>query len=199
MKMENKLLKIIIIVLSISVISLSGYIVYDKLLDNKEIEEEIKNNNNETITEEKIREIFKFTYNYYELPIVYCGKTDNTLVQIYGTARKVSTEFTSYEDMLNSLKKYMTTDVIADKPSFASKTKEYYLEQDGKLYCTETYKGYPYGMGNIEVEITSQDENKIETIATMELIDMSNTKTYDKVNIVLELIDGNWVITKYQN
>ena len=131
------------------------------------------------------------------MPIVYCGKTDNTLVQIYGTARRTSKEFTAYEKMLNSLKKYMTIDVIADKPSFAATTKEYYLEQDGNLYCTETYKGYPYGLGNIEIEITSQEENKIECVATMELTDMSNNKTYDKVDIVLENNNDNWIVTKY--
>ena len=199
--MKNKYigLKIIIIILSILVVTLSGYIIYDKVLNDKEIQEENNNNNNKGISEEEIKEIFKFVYSYYELPIVYCGKTDNTLVQIYGATRKASTEFTTYEEMLNSLKKYMSTDVIVDKSAFAATTKEYYLEQDDKLYCEETYKGYPYGLGNIELEITIQNENKVDCIATMELTDMSNNKTYDKVNITLEKINNNWIITSYDN
>ena len=196
--MDNKILKIIIIILIILVVTLSGYIIYDKVLNNKEIKEE-DNNNNKSITEEKIKEIFEFVYSYHELPIVYCGKTDNALVQIYGTARKASTEFTTYNEMLNSLKKYMSTDVIADKSAFAATTKEYYLEQEGKLYCEETYKGYPYGLGNIEIEIKTQSENKVDCIATMELIDMSNNKIYDKVNITLEKNNNNWIITSYYN
>lgn len=196
--MENKLLKIIIIVLSISVISLSGYIVYDKLLNYKEIDVENNNNNNTNITQEKIREIFKFVYKYYELPVVYCGNTENNYIEIYGTTRKVSTDFTTYDEMLNSLKKYMTTDVIASKQAFAATTKEYYLEQDDKLYCSETYKGYMYGFGNVDIKIKTQEEQKITCIATMELIDPSNNKTYDKVNITLEKINNNWIIANYQ-
>jgi hypothetical protein len=32
----------------------------------------------------------------------------------------------------------------------------------------------------------------------MELIDPDNNKTYDKVNITLELKDNNWIITSYK-
>ena len=92
----------------------------------------------------------------------------------------------------------MSVEVISGKTPWAATTKEYYLEQDGKLYCEETYKGYMYGHGNIEVEITSQTENKVICVATMELTDPSENKTYDKVNLVLENIDGNWIITSYK-
>ena len=92
----------------------------------------------------------------------------------------------------------MSTEVIAGKSPWGATAKEYYLEKDGKLYCEETNKGYPYGNGNVEIEITNQSDNKIDCIATMELIDMSNNKTYDKVNITLELKDNNWIITSYK-
>lgn len=159
-----------------------------------------ENNDYQTndITLENIKEIFKVTYNYYELPVVYCGKTDNTLVEIYGTSRKASTEFATYDEMLNYLKKYMTIDVISGKIPWAATTKEYYLEKDGKLYCEETYKGYIYDHGNIEIEITSQEENKVTCIVTIELIDPDNNKTSDEVNITLEKNNNNWIITSYK-
>ena len=100
--------------------------------------------------------------------------------------------------MLNSLKKYMSTEVIAGKSPWGATAKEYYLEKDGKLYCEETNKGYPYGNGNVEIEITNQSTDKVESVATMELIDSENNKTYDKVNITLELKDNNWIITSYK-
>ena len=149
------------------------------------------------ITIENIKEIFNFVYNYYEKPVVYCGEEDTPYVQIYGTDRYASTEFATYDDMLNSLKKYMSIEVIAGKSPFAATTKEYYLEKDGKLYCTATHKGYVYDHENIEIEITSQEENKVNCVATMELVDPSNSKTYDKVNIELEKSNNNWIITAY--
>lgn len=100
--------------------------------------------------------------------------------------------------MLNSLKKYMSIEVIAGKSPWSATAKEYYLEKDGKLYCNETHKGYIYNWGNVEIEITNQSADKVESVATMELIDPDNNKTYDKVNITLELKDNNWIITSYK-
>ena len=159
-----------------------------------------KNNDSETknITTEDIKEIFKVAYNYYELPAVYCGKTESEIVEINGASRKASAEFTTYDEMLNSLKKYMSIEVIAGKSPWSATAKEYYLEKDGKLYCNETNKGYIYNWGNVEIEITKQSADKVESVATMELIDPDNNKTYDKVNITLELKDNNWIITSYK-
>lgn len=205
MKKENNK-GIIIIILSLSIVGLIGYIAYDKLLSNNdnEVLETKKENNEETKenvsipTNEEIKEIFEFTYNYFEMPFVYCGKTDDKSAEIYEIARYISTEFTTYEEMLNSVKKYMTTDVIASKSRFAATTKEYYLEKDGKLYCDDTYKGYIYEQGNIDIKITNSTENKVIFIGTMELTDPDNNKIYDKVDATLENINNNWVITSYE-
>lgn len=167
---------------------------------NKNNDSDQNNNNSETknITAEDIKEIFKVAYNYYELPAVYCGKTESEIVEINGVSRKASEEFTTYDEMLNSLKKYMSIEVITGKSPWSATAKEYYLEKDGKLYCNETYKGYIYQWGDVEIEITNQSTDKVESVATMELIDPENNKTYDKVNITLELKDNNWIITSYK-
>ena len=199
------LIVIIVILSALCILFATGTISFNS---NKANDDEVNENINDTnddnnvqtsnIKVEDIKEIFEVAYNYYELPTVYCGKSDYTIVNIYGKDRYASTEFTNYDAMLNSLKKYMSVEVISGKTPWAATTKEYYLEQDGKLYCEETYKGYMYGHGNIEVEITSQTENKVICVATMELTDPSENKTYDKVNLVLENIDGNWIITSYK-
>lgn len=167
---------------------------------NKNNDSDQNNNNSETknITAEDIKEIFKVAYEYYESAKVYCGKTENEIVEIYGADRKASTEFTTYDEMLNSLKKYMSIEVIAGKSPWGATAKEYYLEKDGKLYCNETHKGGIYQWGDVEIEITNQSANKVDCVATMELIDPDNNKTYDKVNITLELKDNNWIITSYK-
>ena len=207
MRKGNSILTIIIVILSVAIVGLIGYIAYDKMLsdnnDNEVIETE-KENNDEGVdninipSNDKIKEIFNFTYNYFEMPFVYCGNTDNKFEEIYGTARYISTEFTTYEEMLNSLKKYMTIDVIITKSPWAATTKEYYLEKDGKLYCDDTYKGYIYEQGNIDINITNSTNNKITFIGTMELTDPEKVKTYDKVNITLENINDNWIVTLYE-
>ena len=206
MKKNNSILTIIIVILSVAIVGLIGYIAYDKILSNSdnEIINNEKDNNEEPAdnvnvpSNDKIKEIFNFAYNYFEMPFVYCGKTDNKYEEIYGIARAVSTEFTSYNEMLNSVKKYMTIDVIINKSPWAATTKEYYLEKDGKLYCDDTSKGYIYEQGNIDINITNSTENKVTFIGTMELTDPDNVKTYDKVNVILENINNNWIITSYE-
>lgn len=206
MRKNNSILTIIIIILSIVIVGLVGYIAYDKLLsinDNEFIENEKENtqendNNINIPNADKIKEIFNFAYNYFEMPFVYCGKTDNKYEEIYGIARSVSTEFTTYNEMLNSVKKYMTIDVIINKSPWAATTREYYLEKDGKLYCNNTNKGYIYEQGNIDINITNSTENKVTFIGTIELTDPDNVKTYDKVNVILENINNNWIITSYE-
>ena len=136
-----------------------------------------------------------YSYNaYYYLIFNNINVKYTNLKAIYSAI----TEFATYDEMLNYLKKYMTIEVISGKNPWAATTKEYYLEKDGKLYCEETYKGYMYEHGNIEIEITSQEENKVTCIATIELIDPDNNKTSDEVNITLEKNNNNWIITSYK-
>ena len=211
MEKKNTGLIVLVIILSLLVVGLSSFIIYDKVLkseDNNANFGEItnekndsnldSNTNKENITTEEIKEIFEFVFDYMELPFVYCGEyesiTDiNDAMDMY----RLSKEYTTYNELMNDLKKYMSSDVIS-KGRFSSSYKEHYVEKEGKLYCEETYKGYLYSRGNIEVEITSQTENKVTCLATMELTDMSNIKTYDKVNITLEKDNNNWIITSYE-
>lgn len=204
------LIVIIVILLALCVLFATGTISFNSnKVNNNEINNSENTDNNESnnndsnsqtsnIKAEDIKTIFKVAYDYYAMPRVYCGKKDHNIVKINGTDRYTSTEFSTYEEMLNSLKKYMSVEVISGKTPWAATTQEYYLEQDGKLYCEVTYKGYMYGHGNIDVEITSQTENKVNCIATMELTDPSEDKTYDKVNLVLEKEEGTWIITSYK-
>ena len=205
MEKNNKTV-IILLIIIIAILSALCVLFATGTITFKPTDTEVNNsnqstdNNSETknIKTEDIKEIFKVAYNYYELPAVYCGNTESEIVEINGASRKASAEFTTYDEMLNSLKKYMSIEVIAGKSPWSATAKEYYLEKDGKLYCNETYKGNIYNWGNVEIEITNQSADKVESVATMELIDPDNNKTYDKVNITLELKDNNWIITSYK-
>ncbi len=218
--MENKNtgLIVLVIILSLMVVGLSSFVIYDKVLSDNEQKEENKdnlgentseeNNNNlesdptkENISTEEIKEIFEFVYNYYELPQVYCGKSEitNRMPESgYALPYEVSLEFKSYDEMLSHLKKYMSEEVISNKQGFSSTDRNWYFEDENKLFCLQAGKGYPYTFGDIDIEITLKNKNTITGLATMELTDWSNNKTYDKVNITLELNNNNWIITSYE-
>lgn len=203
MEKKNTGLIVLVIILSLMVVGLSSFVIYDKVLSDNEQKEENKNNldsdtTKENISTEEIKEIFKFVYDYIELPEVYCGEDEiisdvNDEMHMY----HLSKEYSTYNELINDLKKYMSIDVIS-KGTFASTDKSNYVEKNGKLYCKEQYKGYPYGRGNVDIELTSQSGYKISCIATMELTDMSNNKTYNKVNLTLEKDNDNWIITSYE-
>lgn len=208
MEKKNTGLIVLIIILSILVLALSGYIVYDKVLNKNELPLEnnigAENNNEENvsndITEQEIKNIFRFVYDYMEIPQSYCGESTTGIVNHTNEGMHIydmSTEYSTYNELINDLKKYMSTEVMSSG-RFPSTNKDSYFEKEGKLYCENSQKGYPYGLGNIEIEITSKNENRIVCLATMELTDMSNNKTYDKVNITLEKNNDNWIITSYE-
>ena len=199
---KNDKVVIILLIIIIAILSALCVLFATGTITFKPTDTEVNNPNQSTDNNSETKniktEIFKVAYNYYESPAVYCGKTESEIVEINGASRKASAEFTTYDEMLKSLKKYMSIEVIAGKSPWSATAKEYYLEKDGKLYCNETNKGYIYNWGNVEIEITNQSANKVDCVATMELIDPDNNKTYDKVNITLELKDNNWIITSYK-
>ena len=150
---------------------------------------------------EDIKEIFKVAYNYYELPAVYCGKTESEIVEINGASRKASAEFTTYDEMLNSLKKYMSIEVIAGKSPWSATAKEYYLEKDGNLYVAYTWKGTNISkskISNTNYVITLIEKNKIDGMVTINWLDVADEAS-ETENIDVELIkeNGNWKINKY--
>ena len=153
MEKNNKTV-IILLIIIIAILSALCVLFATGTITFKPTDTEVNNPNQSTdnnletknITTEDIKEIFKVAYNYYELPAVYCGKTESEIVEINGASRKASAEFTTYDEMLNSLKKYMSIEVIAGKSPWSATAKEYYLEKDGKLYCNETNKLYIYNL-----------------------------------------------------
>jgi hypothetical protein len=92
----------------------------------------------------------------------------------------------------------MSIEVISNA-TYPAINQDLYKEENNKLYCEMTYKGYMYGRGNIEIEITSQTKNKVVCVATMELTDPGENKSYDKVNLVLEQKENKWIVTNYEN
>lgn len=161
---------------------------------------------------------FYITYDYFATPNAYCESVYNTNEKIVVENSKIggdennpngyyaSEQFTSYDEMISFLKQYMSIDLINSKISIDRK---YYLEKDGYLYCAHLNKGsvYDYFEYNLEGGDAStfvsennitKDTKKVETIGTMILTDSNHSKESDKVNLIYEKIDGNWIITSYE-
>ena len=107
---KNDKVVIILLIIIIAILSALCVLFATGTITFKPTDTEVNNpnqstdNNSETknIKTEDIKEIFKVAYNYYELPAVYCGKTESEIVEINGVSRKASAEFTTNDEMLNS-------------------------------------------------------------------------------------------------
>lgn len=205
-KRNNKgvivLLIVLILILSVlCVLFATDTINFNKNNDNNEVNE---NNNiveeveNNKISEDDIKEKFAFVYEYFDRSFFYCGNTENDIITIDGKGYRKSNEFKTYDEMLSYLKKYMSDNVISSKQAFAATNKDNYLEKDKNLYCEETYKGDYHSRNVKDIEIGKEESDKVIFVGNMELVDMSNNVSYDKVNCTIEYIDNNWIITSFE-
>ena len=200
---------IVVTILTILVVGMSGYLVYDKiLLDSSNKEETVNTNesNNDITNEEEykpvipeISKVFEFTYSYFDLGNAYCGEegTDDFITTskqpsngFYG-----SKQFKTYDEMIGFLKKYMTEDVLLKKNSIK---KEFYTEQNGKLYCEHLGKGSNiYQPEHIIYQINSNNENNIKATVAVEL-STGEDKDYLNYEVTFEKLNNNWIITSYE-
>ena len=125
----NKNKNIIITTLTILLIATIGFIAYDKVNLKSDKKNETINKNNQAETNEEINyqsliteisEVFDFVYRYYDTGNAYCGTT-NTSDRIKHPTKSLSnglwasTQFKSYQEMIDYLKQYMTEEVINKK------------------------------------------------------------------------------------
>lgn len=215
MEKKNTGLKVLVGILIVLVLGLSSYIVYDKVLKednnttcettNDTQEQENEEVNNIDIKEE-VKNKFEFVFNYLKMIVPYCGEVETSDKEIDATGNYyfISTQFSTYDEMLNYLKTYMTEDLLnTKKPLFPATNKDNYLEEDGKLYCKTFGKGDIRQYEEPIIDITSSDDNKITATIVMEsyeagITDEKTNQVYQKINITLEKIDNNYIITSYE-
>ena len=204
---NNNILNIILIII---VLALTSYIVYDKIIKN---EDEIVDNStkDETVNEQvqelsynelisEVKNKFEFTFNYANSLITYCGEHEiSERASDSGNFYNVSKEFSTYDEMKNHLKQYMSEDLI-NKVSKYNISKENYIEENGKLYCETFGKGSGYDFGDSIIEIKSIDGDKITAVAMKELIVAAANPTieYQKINLTLEKENNSYVVTLYE-
>lgn len=217
---NNISLYVIIVILSIITICLAGYIVYDKLLNDKETP--INNNNNESIennnitnviTNTEAETILKNLYNdairhIYNEQTAYCGESTNETISLNGFTYKKSTTFNNLNELENYLKKYMTTNLLLNsnynkKITIDENTITSYYEKEGNLYCNNWNKG-----GNILLEnylidessfnISNITKNSFDGTIIAVYKDNNSNKTTKKIktNVIKE--NDNWLLNAYE-
>lgn len=208
--MENKNigLKIMVIILCLLVVGLSGYIVYDKVLsDEKENVQDATSNENsdeqdiyeelDENTKSELKKVFRFVYHYYDTGNTYCGGHTDEYITTSKTPSNgfyASKEFTSYSEMINYLKGYMSEEVVNGKNSIK---KEYYTEKDGKLYCEDLGKGGNlYQLENITIKKSKTSTNIVYTTIETELV--YEDTMYETYKVTFEKSDNRWIISSYE-
>ena len=242
MEKKNVGLKVLVVILSLLVVGLSGFIVYDKLLSNNEVENNDNNelndnvnnnmntntNNNYQNTQEyigfvnpeehveveknikpKLVEVFKFVYNYNKSKFYgnYCvGDVDkNDTINPPSGADSLhkhniaSTEYSSFEEMMDYLKTYMTPNVIYNNDRM---TIDNFIEKDGKLYCPyfETNKGGIYAFKDAKIKYSKPYETHIYvTMETTLFTNVGGVEEYatELFDVTFTKKNNNWVISSY--
>lgn len=135
----------------------------------------------------ELSKIHKFVYDYF-LSWPYCGESEkvdgNDLL-------RVSKQFKTYNELSNYLKGYMSEDLIYQN-------KESYYEENGKLYCKMDAKGWVYEYQSNKVNIVNLTDVKAETKVTVTSVDPENSEYVEEFDVTFEKVNGNWVITKYE-
>lgn len=214
---KNKGLNVLVIILILCILGLGGYIIYDKVLStdkniNGDADSGIENNagNNDYTFEyglnEQLEISFEKIYGIYTSPNPYCGNKVMSDKKFEYGYYYVSTEYSSYQDMVNSLREYASEKII----SSGKNTKDNYLEENGKLYCKDMGKGGIYSYEDSLIQINDKTEFKINSSIVVMLSyfnpnyngnNAEKIYTYDLLNVVYENEDGNWIITsiEYKN
>lgn len=209
MEKKNTGLIVLVIILCLLVLGLGGYIVYDKVL-NKPVDTEIKEDVNNVIEqnesvdyvklENELKENFDVIYGVYSSPNTYCGKDSKVSEKNSPNGGKYqeSTQFKTYDELYNYLSEYATSDVLSKLNKI---NKEFYLEEDGKLYCSNLGKGGVYKHTDTLFKFDSLTKDSATGIANVILVtDMSGSETYEieKYNFEFTKNNDKFIISKFE-
>ena len=214
-KKNNKVLVITIVILSILVVGLGWYIIYEKVnyesseknnncindntVDNDKTDKNIDTSDHvelEDSVKDELKEVFKFVYDYYNSVGSYCGtiSLDDEIEPQPNDIYNASTQYSSFNEMINHLKKYMTDNVIYGVNYMSADS---YIEKDGKLYCPNFNKGgFEYELDSTIKYSKPYDEviyTKIEAKVTYD--NYYETELY---NVTFEQKNNSWVISSYE-
>lgn len=203
---SNKILVVLIIILSISVLILSGYVLYDKLLD-KDSDMIDNNDNGGLLSDDEalniVKELTKKYFPYEHSLGPYCGDTDYNDYISFGSYETMNfrdyTASTTYKS-INDIKKYFEIIMIEKlMPKYLDDGVSY-IEQDGKLYCQLSHKGcgdmYKEESSTFNINSIDNDKISFDVILASETCGSLLTRRKGTIEIIKNK-DNNFVISKY--
>jgi len=216
---NNRILVVLVVILSFLVLGLSGLIVYDKVLsrDNYtapehnndiDVNDDVDNNNNKELISSNeaiiiIKDLTKKYFEYKHSLGPYCGEMNRNDYIEFGSYETqdfrdywASTTFKSINDLKEYYKSIMTEDLL---PTYLNNGVAY-LEQDGKLYCQLSHKGCgdTYKEQLSTFDISSIDNNKVifNVVLSSETCGPSINERKGTIEIIKNQ-NKTWVISKY--
>ena len=184
MEKKNGLI-VLIIILSILVIGLSGFIIYDKVLSNNKSENKIiENNNNQenndeqilvTLPEQEAKEIIEtrteIANDFFERYNTYCGPDgsilDNEIIidNNDNFAYYSINNYNTFSELEDYLLQFITKDTLYSNEYYDQNN---YIEKNNKLYCKVLPKGgTSVTYGDINIESIEQNEIKATIDSTL--------------------------------
>lgn len=176
MEKKNTGLKVLVIILSLLVVALGAFVIYDKFINN---ENDTINNEETKIVDEKIKQAI---IDYFEI-FKSAGSFDKPLIdlQLMKANQNNNFELTSdgyiktdisYSKFINTIKNYMTEEWFNNEINKL----DIYKEQDGLLcYDNGGTSGADFEVGNITLK---NNESGSRYIADLYEYDLENNKNY---------------------
>ena len=212
MNKTNKVLVVLVIVLSVLVLALSGYVIYDKVMKEDDTFTEQKNNTDDTSSNTVLPEnealtlIKNLAKRYFEYSTslgAYCGETDHDDYISFGSYETqdfrdycASTTYSSISELKAYYESVMTKELL---PSYLDNGVSY-IEKDGKLYCQLPHKGcgdtYKEEASLFVINTIQSDRIAADVILSSETCGPLLTSREGNIEITKKS-DGNWVISKY--
>lgn len=174
---------------------------------------QLKDENKNILTENETLTILKEKYNVvrevFDLGMIsYCGEYANDANSskfIDGVLFGKSSTYSSFEELSNYLKKYMTEELLNSLKNYNDSVSKSYYEENGNLYCSTRNKGGNVIYTNfLESESTFKVNQITENNITASIIAMysdvsekeKNSKT---INLTLLKESDNWLVSSYED
>lgn len=208
MKKKKRIFKIVSAIVCFVVVCLTGYFVYNKILNHNKINE-LSNDEALTILKISYNDIVRHIFNE---GVAFCGEYDEgekSKIKLNGFLYLKSATFNSFNELDSYVKKYLTENLLSttrynNSASFDETTIDSYYEKGGKLYCNTWNKGsnmllasYSESDSKYEIQSINNNDSFVGIIDAVYFTE-DNVQTNIKIKLTIINQNDNWLIDSYE-